>query len=90
MTSPPCAISYVLSATSFYLDISGSAPSIFPHTTDFCSLNAPAPYGSLPPLQLGSCLTDLCSRVLPRDLLLLCSLGCCLEHNRASTICLTG
>jgi hypothetical protein len=157
LTSPPGAISYVLSATSFYLDISasracdisGSAPSIFPRTTDLCSLGCPddirsillldieghrtltltsacsltlprplrlllleqhqqpsaarlsgpsvapdldarAPSGSLPFLQLGSCLTDLCSRILPRDCLLLCSLGCCLEHNRASTICLTG
>jgi hypothetical protein len=148
----------VPSLTSFYLDISasracdnpGSAPSIFPRTTDLCSLGCPddirsillldieghrtltltstcsltlprpttaafaarttpaavscstiwalwcpnldarALHGSLPSLQLGSCLTDLCSRVLPRDPLLLCSLGCCLEHNRASTICLTG
>jgi hypothetical protein len=49
LTSPPGAISYVLSATSFYLDISasracdisGSAPSISPRTTDLCSLGCP-------------------------------------------------
>ncbi|QKD56904.2 uncharacterized protein FOBCDRAFT_295654 [Fusarium oxysporum Fo47] len=49
LTSPPGAISYVLSATSFYLDISASracdisgyAPSISPRTTDLCSLGCP-------------------------------------------------
>jgi hypothetical protein len=46
--------------------------------------------GSLPFLQLASCMTDLCSRVLPREPLFLCSLGCRPEHDRASTICLTG
>ncbi|KAI8404572.1 hypothetical protein FOFC_02984 [Fusarium oxysporum] len=29
-------------------------------------------------------------RILPREPLSFCSLGCCPEHNRASTICLTG
>ncbi|KAI8416778.1 hypothetical protein FOFC_03091, partial [Fusarium oxysporum] len=53
-------------------------------------LDARAPNGSLPFLQLGSCMTDLCSRVLPREPLLLCSLGCRPEHDRASTIGLTG
>ncbi|KAI8394979.1 hypothetical protein FOFC_02257, partial [Fusarium oxysporum] len=53
-------------------------------------LDARTPHGSLPFLQLGSCLTDLCSRVLPREPFLLCSLGCRPEHDRASTICLTG
>ncbi|KAJ0134313.1 NADH-cytochrome b5 reductase 1 [Fusarium oxysporum f. sp. albedinis] len=41
LTSPPGAISYVLSASSFYLDISGSTPSIFPRTTDLCSFGCP-------------------------------------------------
>ncbi|KAI8397115.1 hypothetical protein FOFC_20387, partial [Fusarium oxysporum] len=53
-------------------------------------LDARAPNGSLPFLQLGNCMTDLCSRVLPREPLLLCSLGCRPEHDWASTICLTG
>jgi hypothetical protein len=53
-------------------------------------LDARAPHGSLPILQLGSCMTDLCSLILPRDPLLLFSPGCCPERNRASTICLTG
>ncbi|KAI8404266.1 hypothetical protein FOFC_15761, partial [Fusarium oxysporum] len=53
-------------------------------------LDARALHGSLPFLQLGSCMTDLCSRVLPREPLLLCSLGCRLEHHRALTIGLTG
>ncbi|EXL63555.1 hypothetical protein FOPG_20171 [Fusarium oxysporum f. sp. conglutinans race 2 54008] len=38
LISPLDAIYYMLSASSFYLDISGSAPSIFPRMTDLRSL----------------------------------------------------
>jgi hypothetical protein len=78
LTSPPGAISYVLSATSFYLDISasracdisGSAPSIFPRTTDLCSLGCSDDIRSILLLDIEGhrtlTLTSACSLTLPR------------------------
>ncbi|KAJ9419204.1 hypothetical protein FOXG_16366 [Fusarium oxysporum f. sp. lycopersici 4287] len=68
LTSPPGAIPYVLSATSFYLDISGSAPSIFPRTTD--RLGCPDDIRSTLLLDIQDrctlTLTFACSLTLPR------------------------
>jgi hypothetical protein len=70
LTSPPGAISYVLSATSFYLDISGSAPSIFPRTTDFCSFGCPDDIRSILLLDIEGhrtlTLAFACRLMLPR------------------------
>ncbi|KAM5527742.1 hypothetical protein FOXYSP1_20104 [Fusarium oxysporum f. sp. phaseoli] len=69
-TSPPGAISYMLSTSSFYLDISGSAPSIFPCTTDLCSLGCPDNICGILLLDIQGhytlTLTFACSLALPR------------------------
>ncbi|KAJ9412305.1 hypothetical protein QL093DRAFT_2557477 [Fusarium oxysporum] len=74
LASPPGSILYVAFLASSYLDISASRA---------CDIPASVPSTSRT--------TDFLQLRLPYMARCpLCSLGCCLEHNLASTICRTG